>query len=223
MTDPTGRPTGRVPAAVWLAIPDGYASLPLHDIPETLDATGQLIDELGTATQRATGAVALGTLATLLAGLAERNAVYCGVGRHLSALDGRLVTSSLVVTLLEFPHRRNPRLVLTGLLESKKDAGEIGQADLVELPNGPALFFERTRTLPTPPAPGRDAIAASAESPVWQLEVFVPSAEGDRLATIEVSTPFVGEGPQYRGMLVGLAAGVAFRPPQNDMVTALRG
>lgn len=223
MTDRPDTPTSIEPAAVWLAVPDGYASLPLRDIPATLDVTRQLVDDLGTTAQRAAGGVVLGSLATLLQGLAERNAVYCGVGRHLSALDGRLVTSSLVVTLLEFPHRRNPRLVLTGLLESKKDAGEIGQADLVELPNGPALFFERTRTLPTPPALGRDAMAASTESPVWQLEAFVPSAEGDKLAVIEVSTPFVGAGPQYRGMLVGLAAGVAFRPPQNDMLAALRG
>ena len=222
MTDPTGPAVE--PARVWLSIPDGYTPLPLDNIPATLTATEQLVNELGTVGQREASRFVLGSLTVMLETLAERSAVYCGVGRHLSAINGQPITSSLVVTLLEFPGRRNPRLVLRGLLQAKKDANESGQPDLVDLPNGPAAFVERIRMLPTPPIPGQDVLAPDTESPVWQLEAFVPSPEGDTLATIAVSTPFADDGPQYRSMVVGIAAGVGFRPPaQVDALVALLG
>jgi hypothetical protein len=209
---------------VWLSIPEGYAALPLDNIPEAIAATGQLVAELGTPQQRQASDYVLGLLRVFLQTLAERRAVYCGIGRHLSAIDGQLITSSLVVTLLEFPDRRNPRLVLKALLQGKADAGEAGQTDLVDLPNGPAMFFERTQVLPAPAMPGQHVLAEGTESPVWQLEAYVPSPEGDRLATIEVSTPFVEHGPQYRGMVVTMVAGVGFRRPVgNDPLSVLLG
>jgi hypothetical protein len=209
---------------VWLSIPDGYAALPLENIPETIAATGQLVAELGTPQQRQASDHVLGSLSVFLGMLAERRAVYCGLGRHLSAINGQLITSSMVVTLLEFPEQRNPRLVLKDLLQAKVDAREAGQPDLVDLPNGPAMFFERTLMLPTPAIPGQQVLAEGTESPVWQLEAFVPSPDGDKLATIEVSTPFAEHGPQYRTMVVTMAAGVAFKPPfGSGPLTALLG
>lgn len=48
--------------------------------------------------------------------------------------------------------------------------------------------------------------------------------EGDRLATVEVSTPFVEHGPQYRTMVVTMAAGLTFQPPDGqDPLAALLG
>jgi hypothetical protein len=86
------------------------------------------------------------------------------------------------------------------------------------------MFFERTLMLPTPAMPGRHVLAEGTESPVWQLEAFVPSPEGDKLATIEVSTPFAEHGPQYRTMVVTMAAGVAFWPPVgHDPLAVLLG
>jgi hypothetical protein len=212
------------PAGVWLSIPDGYAALPLDNIPETIAATGQLVAEFGTPEQRRASDYVLGSLNFFLESLAERRAVYCGIGRHQSAINGQLITSSLVVTLLEFPEQSNPRLVLKDLLQGKVDAREAGQTDLVDLPNGPVMFFERTLMLPTPAIPGQHVLTEGTESPVWQLKAFVPSSEGDKLATIEVSTPFTEHGPQYRGMVVTMAAGVAFRPPfGRDPLSALAG
>jgi hypothetical protein len=41
----------------------------------------------------------------------------------------------------------------------------------------------------------------------------VPADDGSKLATIELSTPFEAHGPEFRGMIVHLAASVAFEPP----------
>ncbi len=212
------------PSAVWLSIAEGYARLPLTDIPEAMAATGRIIDELGTPAQRATSGSVLEMLGAMLETLAAAQAVYCGVGRHESALNGQVVTSTLVVSLLEFEGRRNPRLVLKDLIIAKRDADESGAVDVVDLPNGPVMFFERTLLLPTPPAAGQHVLAEGTESPVWQIEAFVPSPEGDKLATIEISTPFVDHGPLYRGIAVGMASTVLFRqPPKLDALAALLG
>ncbi|HEX5198788.1 hypothetical protein ACFQS1_02340 [Paractinoplanes rhizophilus] len=202
---------------VWLSIPEGYAELPLEDIASTVDLTRRLVDELGTEEQREAGEFVFSSLYFFLSALAERNAVYCGIGRHTSALDGRLITSSLVVTVMDFPGERNPRLVLRDVLLGKARAEEEGQADIVDLSRGPAAFFEHTLSLPNPATPG-------AEVPVWQLEAFVPAPGGDRLVTIELSTPFTEHGPQYRTMVVEMANAVAFEPPASaDPLAALLG
>ena len=204
-------------APVWLSIPEGYAELPLDDIPETIEATRKLVDELGGPDQREAAAFVLSSLSVFLTTLADRNAVYCGVGRHRSALDGRLITSSLVVTVLDFPGERNPRLVLRDLLIGKARSHEHGQADLLDLDDGPAAFFEHTLTLPHP-------AVAGAEVPVWQLEAFVPAPAGDRLVTFELSTSFAEHGPQYRAMVVAMAGRLSFQPPaEEDPLSALLG
>jgi hypothetical protein len=202
---------------VQLAIPPGYAELPLDNIAGTVDLTRRLVDELGPASLKDAGEFVFSSLYFFLSVLAERNAVYCGIGRHLSALNGQLITSSLVVTVMDFPGERNPRLVLRDLLIGKSRAHESGQADIVDLAGGPVAFFEHTLSLPNPATPG-------VEVPVWQLEAFVPSPAGDRLVTIEVSTPFAEHGPQYRTMAVAMANGVGFDPPApDDPLAALLG
>jgi len=209
---------------VWLSIPDGYAELPLDDIPEAVDATGRLIAELGTAEQRQAADFVLSSLNVFLQTLADRNAVYCGVGRHRSALDGRLITSSLVATVLDFPGERNPRIVLRDILLAKARDQQTGQADIIEMPAGPVAFFEHILSLPDPAIPGGHPLAEGVEVPVWQLEAFVPSPAGDRLVTIEASTPFADHGPQYRRMVAAMAAAVEFHPPADtDALAALLG
>jgi hypothetical protein len=209
---------------VWISLPEGYAELPLADIPDTIEVTRRLVDELGTPEQRQAAEFVLSSLNVFLTALAERNAIYCGVGRHESAINGQLLTSSLVVTVLDFPGERNPRLVLRDLLIGKAQAHENGQADVVDLPGGPVAFFEHTLLLPSPALPGQHVLSEGVESPVWQLEAFVPSPAGDRLVTIEASTPFAEHGPQYRHMVVAMAAGVSFQPPADaDPLAALLG
>lgn len=55
-----------------------------------------------------------------------------------------------------------------------------------------------------------------ADIPLWivfQLEAFVPSADGSRLVNIEFATPFESHGPEFRTMLVQVAMSVSFGPP----------
>ncbi|WP_433306260.1 hypothetical protein ACQP2F_20310 [Actinoplanes sp. CA-030573] len=211
-------------APVWLSIPEGYAELPLENIPETIETTSKLVDELGPPEQRRAATFVLRSLNAFLTALAERNAIYCGLGRHQSALNGQVITSTLVVTVLDFPGERNPRLVLRDLLVGKAEAAEQGQADILDLPHGPAAFFEHTLLLPAPPIPGQHVLAEGAEAPVWQLEAFVPSPAGDRLVTFELSTPFAAHGPQYRAMVVAMAGRLSFEPPADaDPLAALLG
>ncbi|GGL11806.1 hypothetical protein [Mangrovihabitans endophyticus] len=211
------------PAAVWLTIPDGYAELPLTDIKATTDATATLIDGLGTPQQQHAAGYVLNSLTVLLTLLRDRRAVYCGLGRHRSAVDGSPITSSLVVTLLDFPDTRNPKLVLRDLLDAEARTGAPAQVDLVDLPHGPALFVERTRLMPTPTLPGQHPLTDD-QSPVWQLTASIPSPRGDRLATIETTTPFADHGPQYRPMTVEMAAALSFTPPpEQNPLDALLG
>jgi hypothetical protein len=129
-----------------------------------------------------------------------------------------------VVTVLDFPGERNPRLVLRDLLIGKARAHEAGQPDIIDLPNGPVAFFEHTLRLPNPAIPGQHVLAAGTEVPVWQLEAFILSPGGDRLVTIEASTSFADHGPQYRPMIIAMAAAVAFQPPADiDPLAALLG
>jgi hypothetical protein len=212
------------PDLVRFPIPAGYAELPLTDITAKTDATARLIAELGTAEQQLSGNYLLQQLAFLLDVLGQQQAVYCGLGRHRSAIDGTLITSTLVVTVIELPGRRNPKLVLRDLLEADARDGEPAQIDLVELRNGPAMFTERVRLMPTPAHPGQQPGAAGAASPVWQLTASLPSPHGDHLATVEVSTPFPEHGPQYRPMTVDMTAALTFGPaPERDPLEALLG
>jgi hypothetical protein len=94
------------------------------------------------------------------------------------------------------------------------DNDDQAQADLVDLPNGPALFFESVRSLCKPRLSGQEGGPGRAE--VYQLEVVVPSEKGDRLAALEFSTPQVEYGTYYREMMVLLAYSVAFNPPPGS-------
>ncbi|HVW41303.1 MAG TPA: hypothetical protein VHC18_08130 [Amycolatopsis sp.] len=198
---------------LWIDIPPGYFALPIERIGTGLDEAESILTDVTEAGQQPLIHAVTGVLSVLLTDLAARGALYCGIGRHTSPTDGSIVTSSLVVSLLEFPGTRNPRLVLGDLVQAKADASERGQADLVDLDGRPVLFFERTRQLPTPQLPGQPEVTEDATSAVFQLEAFVPSADGSKLANIEFSTPFEEHGPQFRVMMAQLALSVSFEPP----------
>lgn len=198
---------------LWIGIPPGYFALPLDRIGPGLDQAESVLTDVADAGQQPLIHAVTGVLSVLLADLAARGALYCGIGRHTSPTDGSIVTSSLVVSLLEFPGTRNPRLVLSDLVQAKADENERGQADLVDLDGHPVLFFERTRQLPTPQLPGQPGVPEDATSPVFQLEAFVPSADGSKLANIEFSTPFEAHGPEFRVMMAQLALSISFEPP----------
>lgn len=201
---------------LWVHVPEGFFELPLADTDNRLAIAESVLTDVADEKQKPAISAVVGVLSVFLNDLVRAGALYCGIGRHISPLDDSVVTSALVISLQEFEGTRNPRLVLKDLVGAKADAGERGQADLVDLHDRPALFFERTRLLPTPQLPGQPEVAEDATSRVFQLEAFVPSGDGGKLAAIEFSTPFEDQGPLFRAMMVQIASSVSFEPPASS-------
>ncbi|HEY1569998.1 MAG TPA: hypothetical protein VGG05_01545 [Pseudonocardiaceae bacterium] len=198
----------------WVEIPTGYVPLPTDAIDENMAVATDVLHEQADPDEQRVADVMIGMLTSYLHALAARNGVYCGVGHHLSAVDGTAISSSLVVALQEFPEKVNPRVLLKDLLVTKAQEGDEGQADLVDVQGRPMLFVECSRELPTPRFPGVPEPADGATSTVFQLEALVPSEDGSKLVSVEFSTPFVAHGPEFRTMLVTMAASVSFDPPE---------
>jgi hypothetical protein len=209
--------TGNDGIPLWAAIPPGYFSLPLNDVTASMERAESVLDEFADDAQKPQIHAMTGVLGVFLSDLASCGALYCGIGHHASPQDGTPVTSSLVISYQEYEGSRNPRLLLKDLVQAKAEANERGQVDLVDVLERPTLFFERIRRLHTPQLPGEPDVSESATSAVYQLEAFVPSANGDKLAAIQLSTVFEAQGPEFRAMMVQLAASVSFEPPAAEM------
>jgi hypothetical protein len=203
---------------IWAEIPTGYFPLPIDDIEASMARAEEVLIELAPDELRPAVAPVVSTLTVLLEQLAARDTVYCGVGRHLSAVDGSVITSSLVLAHRDVGEKRNPRLVLADLVKLKAEAGERGQVDLVDVAGRPMFFFERTQKLPTPRMPGAPPVPEDSVSPVFQIEAVVPSEDGSELVAIDFSTPMESHGPEFRAMMVQLAASVSFEPPVPESV-----
>lgn len=192
-------------AEVWVEIPRGYVPLPLTDPGAHLAVAEAYVADLVPAARQAVLPAMTGALTFFLETLAAGGAVYCGLGRHLSTVDGQPVTSSLVIALQEYPAPANPRAILKELLARKATAGERGQADLVYLGTRPTMFFERT------------------DGTIYQLQALVPSRDATTMAMIEFSTSYIAHGPQFREMIVTTAASTSFTPPTPDDFQAIAG
>lgn len=202
--------------SIWVDIPTGYVPLPTDNIRENMAVAADVVSEQASEQQQPTAQALITMLTSYLEGLAASNGLYCGVGHHLSAIDGSALTSSLVVALQEYPEKVNPRVLLKDVLVTKSAAGDRGQADLVDVDGRPMLFFETDRTLPTPRFPGQVEIADEQTSTVYQLEALIPADDGSKLVSIEFSTPFVSHGPEFRAMVVIMAASVSFDQPMSS-------
>jgi hypothetical protein len=199
--------------AIWLELPSGYLPLPVENSVERLAEAEPVLAQLCPPEREDLLYATLNTFATLLTELDQRNAVYCGLGWH-TAPDESVVSSTLVVSLQPTGEERDPRLVLGDLVQAAANADDRAQADLVDLPGGPALFLERVRSLPKPALPGQQGDPGRAD--VYQLEAIVPSEKGDLLASLEFSTPHLESGTLFREMMVLLANSVSFTPPPTS-------
>lgn len=200
---------------LWIGVPPGFLALPLEDPASRIAEAGQVLAQFVPEESRALFEATLGSLELLLAELAVRRTVYCGIGFH-TAEGGEQIGSSLVASLHAFPEKRNPRLVIRDMVTAQDKSGEPGHVELIDLDNGPAMFVEAVRELPTPQLPGGPAVPDGATSKVYQLRALVPSADGTKLAALEFSTPRVEHGIQFRTMMALMAATVAFEPPAGS-------
>lgn len=201
---------------LWLNIPPGYSPMPLEDIPDRLGTAESILGDTVSDDKSAQTQALIDALKVLLGDLASNGTLYCGIGRHVSPEDDAIVSSTLVVSYQKYEGTRNPRLLLSDIINAKSESGEQGEADLVDVLERPMLFFERIRKMPAPQFPGSPDIDEGATSPVFQIESHIPSEYGDELAVIEFSTPFISHGTQFRTMVVEMAASVSFEPPEQS-------
>lgn len=187
--------------------------MPLTDIESRMVLMDSLVDEMESSDTKRLAQTVLPAIGVLFAELAAKGACYCGVGYHLS-LDGSLITSCLTVSVCDLgANKMNPRLLLKEIVDSRGEARESGQTEVLQIDGRSMLFAEKISELPTPQLPG--ASVASTETETYQLEAIVPTADGDAFAAIELSTPFVEHGPQFRKMIVDMARSIQIEPGAN--------
>ncbi|MEU7765141.1 hypothetical protein AB0B25_08470 [Nocardia sp. NPDC049190] len=150
----------------------------------------------------------IGTLKYLLETLATKNAVYCGIGRHVS-IDGQPATSWLTISSLNYGAAQNPRLVVRELAQSRLSEEIPWVVEPIDIAGRPALLSESIRTYPAPDIPAARAEGDNV-SP-FQIEVLLPSEDGTSIAAVELSTASVSHGPEYRSMVLAMAASLEFR------------
>lgn len=193
-----------------IAIPQGFAEMPLQDIDQLIATTETVIFDVAPATAVPTAQAVLPVLGLFLNKLVDKGARYCGMGKHVSADGTTLITSWLVVSVYETAgEQENPHLALKGLAEEKAAAGEHGDLELIDVDGRPMMFFERVVNMPAPQLPAFSYEADTA--PVFQLEAVVPAPNSSAIAAIEFSTAFVTYGPEFRAMLIDMARSVDFR------------
>jgi hypothetical protein len=208
---------------LWLDVPTGFRPLPLTGTAEALEQAQHVLLELATPEQQSVLPTVVGALGELLQDLAARRAVYCGLGRHVSELDGAEITSTLVVSIQRTGGAGDPRLLLAEMVRRRAEQDWQGQADLLDVLGRPVLFCESTSDLPAPRLPGATGDDQDATAAVFALEALIPSADGALLASVDFATPFVANGPEFRMMMVEIAATLSFTPPDATPPDATPG
>ncbi|MFE9582273.1 hypothetical protein ACFYO1_38255 [Nocardia sp. NPDC006044] len=193
--------------AVSATIPPGYFEMPLRDTHRILERATSLVRATVPDALKADVPSVIGTAGFFLEVLAAKNAVYCGMGKH-SAENGEPVVSWLTVSVVGFGDERNPRLVVGEITRDKVASGGSGSVEIVDVAGRPMVFTEDRRTYTAARLSSVRATEGSAS--VFQIEAVVPSDNGASLAVIEFSTAALEHGPEYRAMVLGLAASIKF-------------
>lgn len=206
----------RPPPAIGIDIPPGYNEIPLGDLDTLMQTVRPIITESVPDQARGDVPNVLGTLHFMLATLAANNGLYSGIGVHRIAdtETERVTVSWLTVSSFGYGEERNPRLVLSELINAKAEKKSQGKLAIVELPLVPVLYLEWIEKHAAPVIANYPATSDFPE--VFQIEVTVPSADGASIAVVELSTADPETGPQHRGMVLDMAASVTFPQPLPD-------
>ncbi|WP_327147368.1 hypothetical protein [Nocardia sp. NBC_01329] len=200
---------------VGIDIPPGYNEIPLGDLDTLMQTARPVITASVPDRMRDDVPDVLGTLHFLLATLAANNALYSGIGLHRTAeVSGRVAVSWLTVSSFEYGEERNPRLVLSELINVKAEKKSRGTLAIIEGPAVPILYFEWIEKHSVPVFASYPVTSDTPE--VFQIEVTVPSADGTSIAVVELSAADPDIGPQYRGMILDMAASITFPQPPSD-------
>jgi hypothetical protein len=190
---------------VAIDIPPGYVPLPLSGIDSAIATAATVLSEVGPSDIVSAADQVLPAIGMFLDELAHDGVRFCGMGRH--TYDNTLVTSVLTVLVYDTGgDTENPRLVVKNLAEARTQAGDQGELHVIHLDNRPMMFVEQVRNLPVPDFPGNPIEGTTA--PVYQFEAAVPSHDGSAVVSIELSTIFTAQGPQFRRMIIDMARSV---------------
>lgn len=184
--------------SVEVVLPSGFHPYPLSDIDGQIDLALRVLAPLAPRESLDSLVAVVRTLRGSLAEMRRSGVLYCGMGRHLSAVDGTEVTAWLTVWVREVGPARNPRLAVRDFVMAL--AGEPGGPVAVHDVEGRPMAIHENPVLDSP---GEDRS-------VYQLRVCVPSENGAWIAVLEVSTSSAGHGPEYLGLLVEAARTVRF-------------
>lgn len=203
------------PPAVEIDIPPGYYAIPLDRVDDLAGTYLPMVIEAVPPELRGSAPTVVATMQFLLGTLAANNALYCGIGVHRSARSAESIVSWLTVSSFAYGPPRNPRLVISDLVAAKAARGETGHLEIIELDHRPALYFERIVGHGKPEFAGYPGDLAQVA--VFQIQTTLPSPDGESLAVIDFATADVPNGPQYRAMILGMAASIEFPVPPVEL------
>lgn len=205
----------QLPPAIGIDIPPGYYEIPLDRVDDLADTYLPMVIDAIPPGVRDSAPTVVATMQFLLGTLAANNALYCGIGVHRSARSEESIVSWLTVSSFAYGPARNPRLVISDLIAAKAARGETGHLEIIELDHRPALYFERTVGHGRPDLSGYPG--DSAQVAVFQIQTTLPSPDGESIAVIDFATADVPNGPQYRAMILGMAASIEFPVPPVEL------
>lgn len=200
---------------VGIDIPPGYLEIPLDRIDDLADTYLPMVIEAIPSEVRGSAPTVVQAMQFLLGALRANNALYCGIGVHRFASSEESIVSWLTVSSFAYGPERNPRLVISDLIAAKADRGETGHLEVIELGQRPILYFERTVDRGRPDFEGYPD--NSAQTAVFQIQATLTSPDGRSLAVIDFATADARNGPQYRGMVLGMAVSVEFPAPPLEL------
>lgn len=181
--------------------------MPLTDIHRTLELATPLVREAVPDGLKADVPSVIGTAGFFLEVLAAKNAVYCGMGKHFTE-DGEPVVSWLTISVVGYGDERNPRLVVAEIVQDKLSFGPADSVELVDVFGRSTVFTEELRNYAA--AQLSNVQEPESTTSVFQIEAIVPSSDGTTIAVIEFSTAASAHGPEYRAMVLGMAASIEF-------------
>ncbi|MEU1982320.1 hypothetical protein [Nocardia sp. NPDC019395] len=200
---------------VGIDIPPGYYEIPLDQVADLGDRYLPMVIDAIPDGVRGSASAVVETMQFLIGTMISNNALYCGIGVHRSVQSDENVVSWLTVSSFAYGPARNPRLVIGDLVAAKAAHGETGHLEIIELGHRPALYFERTVSHGKPEISGYPGDAE--EVAVFQVQTVVPSEDGECIAVVDFSTANAPHGPEYRAMILGMAASIEFPAPSIEL------
>ncbi|MEU3989163.1 hypothetical protein [Streptomyces platensis] len=183
---------------IWFAVPPGFVEVPLTSVPDQSDAAAthgiELLAELVSDEQYESLRSNMDEARSLGRLLARAGTVHLSMGVHQDDL-GDVLHSVFLLKWEEVPWAP-PKLAAAKAALASSEAGD---AELVDLPCGPAAVVE--------------SLNEREGQKVFQMTGYLPHPDGHRVAVLALSTTAGSDHEHYRDMFYGIARMVSFDNP----------